>query len=546
MRPRLQEAYAAFAENFHTPELRRAQLSFGFGWASEWAFMVALSVVAYDDGGARTVGLVALIRLAPSAIVGPFAATLADRFRRERVLAWIGVVRAAAIGVSALLLVHSSSRLPVYGLALVATTALTPFRAAHSALLPTLCGTPKELTTAMAVRGLIDSLSILVGPLAAAALLANSHPAVAFAGIAVASLCSTVLILRVHYKAPPTPAAPAHGLWHQTVEGVMAIFGNRDLRIVCGMAGLQAFTRGCLTVFTVVLALRTLQLGDSGVGFLNGAVGVGAVLGSLAASMLIGSRRLGGWFSLGVAWWGLPLMLVAAFPSAAPTLVFLACIGAANSLLDVALFTLIGRMVDDHVLARVNGVLETVVSVAVGIGSVLTPFVIGGLGIRGALLALGSLCPAAAILGWGRLRVVDHTLAVRTDQIEVLRAVPMLHVLPAIQIEKLARAVRKETLAAGDEVMTEGTAGDTFYVIESGEAEVLVNERLVRTLGPGGYFGEISLLRDIPRTATVRARTQLQLCELTREVFLPLVTGHAASRLAADAAIESRLTTVPG
>jgi MFS family permease len=543
----MRESYAAFADNLRTRELRLAQLSFGLGWASEWAFTVALSVVAYDAGGARAVGLVALVRLAPSAIVGPFAATLADRFRRDLILAWIGIVRAIAIGASALLLAHTSSRLHVYALALIATTALTPFRAAHSALLPTLCRTPKELTTAMAVRGLLDSLSILLGPLVAAALLAESHPAVTFAVVAGASLCSAILILRVRHQVPPRSAvAPSRGLWHQAIEGVAAMVSNRDLGIACGMGGVQGFTRGCLTVFSVVVAIKTLKLGDSGVGLLNGAVGVGAVLGSLAASMLVGSRRLGGWFSLGIAWWGLPLMLIAVFPSTAPSLALLACIGAANSLLDVALFTLIGRMVEDHVLARVNGVLESLVSVAVGLGSLVTPFVISGLGIRGALAVLGSLCPAAAILGWGRLRILDRTLAVRTEEIDVLRSVPMLHVLPAVMIEKLARAVRHETVAAAEDAVVQGTAGHTFYVIEAGEAEVLVDGRLLSVLRAGGYFGEIALLRDVPRTATVRARTQLRVCALSREAFIPLVTGHEPSMLEADTAIEERLATFSG
>ena len=306
--------------------------------------------------------------------------------------------------------------------------------------------------------------------------------------------------------------------------------------LLTAMAAAQAFTRGCLTVFTVVVAINLLKLGDSGVGLLNGAVGVGAVIGSLAASLLVGSRRLGGWFSLGIAGWGAPLALIAAVPSIPPTLVLLACIGVANALVDVTIFTLIGRLAEDRVLGRVNGVLESLVSVAVGLG-------IRAWHNRGALVALGSICPTVAVVGWTRLRVLDRTLAVRTDEIQLLRSVPMLHALPAVTIEQLARAVQQERIHAGEDVCVQGAPGDTFYVIETGDAEVFGDGKLVRTLGPGDHFGEIALLRKVPRTATVRARTEMGVSQLTRDVFIPAVSGYGASSLEADTAIGDRLAT---
>ena len=177
----------------------------------------------------------------------------------------------------------------------------------------------------------------------------------------------------------------------------------------------------------------------------------------------------------------------------------------------------------------------------------VTPFVINALGTRGALVALGSICPAVAAVGWTRLRVLDRTLAVRTDEIQLLRSVPMLHALPAVTIEQLARAVRHERINAGEEVCVQGTPGDTFYVIETGDAEVFGDGKLVRTLGPGDYFGEIALLRKVPRTATVRARTEMGVSELTREVFIPAVSGYGASAGRADSVIGDRMATfAPG
>lgn len=540
---RVREARSAWAATVASRELRRAQLSFGAAWTSEWAFTVGLSIIAFHDGGTAAVGLVALVRLAPSAIVGPLAGTLADRFRRDLVLGWIGIIRAAAIGSAAVLLVTVSSRLPVYGLALVATTALTPFRAAHSALLPTLCRDPGELTSAMAVRGLLDSASVLLGPLIAAALLAVSGPGAVLVFVAGASALSALVVLGLRYEAPPRRAntmGPT-GLLGETVEGVMAVGQNRDLSVLFAMAAGQVFTRGCLTVFSVVISIDLLGLGDSGVGVLSAAVGVGAVLGSLTVSLLVASRRLGEWLSVSIALWGAPLILVAAFPTRAATLVLLAVIGVANALEDVALFTLMGRLVDDQLLARVFGVFESMIAIAVGVGSVVTPAVVDELGIRGALVTTGCLCPALAVLGWARLRILDRTLDVRTREIELLRAVPMLRVLPAVTIEQLARAVRRVRVPAGQNVCVQGSAGDTFYVVDSGEAEVLGDGRLVRRLGPGDSFGEIALLRDVARTATVRAATDLELAELTRELFIPLVSGYGASAREAQTTVADRL-----
>jgi Cyclic nucleotide-binding domain len=192
-------------------------------------------------------------------------------------------------------------------------------------------------------------------------------------------------------------------------------------------------------------------------------------------------------------------------------------------------------------LGRVFGVLETAFTVAVGVGSAVTPAMIAILGTRGALVAIGIVCPAFAALGWARMWTLDRTLAVRSREIALLRAVPMLRVLPSVTIEQLARSVRTADVPAGESLCIQGETGDTFYVIESGDADVLSSGRVIRTLGPGDHFGEIALLRDVPRTATVRARTEIRTSSLSRDVFIPLISGYGASSRAAEAEIGERL-----
>ena len=193
--------------------------------------------------------------------------------------------------------------------------------------------------------------------------------------------------------------------------GLRAVAQNRDLALILGLAAAQSFTRGALTVLSVVVAIELLGTGEPGVGALMTAVGVGAVLGSLAASLLVGTRRLGAWFAVGVALWGLPLALVGLVPRQGAALLLLAFVGVGNALIDVAGFTLLGRMAPDEVLARVFGVLESLVAVSIGIGAVVASWVVEASGSRAALIGIGLVCPVLALATWWRLRHLDRTVS---------------------------------------------------------------------------------------------------------------------------------------
>jgi MFS family permease len=539
---RLAEGGAALASNLRRPDLRRAQLAFGSAYAAEWSFTVALGVVAFRDGGATAVGIVALIRMLPSALVAPFATAVADRVRRDRVLIWIGVMRAAAVAAAAVVMAMDLSAVFVYLLAVIATIPFTAFRPAHSALLPALCETPKELTAANASRGLLDSTSTLIGPLLAALLLDVSGPEAVFALTAGLSLWSAFLVSLIDYEPAPRQAPPAPiRVAADTAEGLRAIAAQRDVTMLFGLGAVQAVTRGALNVFTVVVAIELLETGEPGVGVLTAAIGVGAVMGSLGASVLVGSRRLAAYTGLGIALWGMPLAMIGAFPSELIALAMLAIVGAGNALVDLGYFTLFPRLMPDEVLARVFGALESLVALAVGLGSILTPLLIYLFGIRGALVAIGLMTPVAVALAWSRLVRVDEGLGTQADIIDRLRRVTMLRPLPVSTIEHLARNVREESFDPDGTVIEQGQVGDSFYVIVSGEVEVKENGRLLGVLSDGDCFGEIALLRDVPRTRTVRARTPLTLYALDRRHFVPIVSGYSESAAEAETVVETRL-----
>jgi hypothetical protein len=247
---------------------------------------------------------------------------------------------------SATVLAAGGPKPAVYGLAVVSTAAFRLFRPAHSALLPVLCNTPLDLSSANVVRGLLDSLSTLVGPLAAALILDLSGPPAVFVTAASSALASGVLLLGLTYEAPPCGRPqPLRRILHETAEGFRALARYRDAGLLIGLGMLQALTQGFLYVFVAVLALDQLGMGASGVGLLTAAVGAGAVASSLAASTFVTGRRLAVLEGIGVVLWGLPLTLSGALPHEPVVLALMSVIGVGNALVDIGLHTLPARVV---------------------------------------------------------------------------------------------------------------------------------------------------------------------------------------------------------
>ncbi|HEY5700172.1 MAG TPA: MFS transporter [Acidimicrobiales bacterium] len=539
---RLGASLGAARAVFARPQLRRAELAFAAALTGEWAVTVALAVVAFDDGGAAGVGLVALIRMVPSAVGTPVITAYSDRTRRERALATVSILRAVTIGGAAVVLAVDAPHVFMYALVVLATAAFTVFRPTHSSLLPLLCTTTAELTGANVVRGVLESLATLVGPVVAGALLAASGPAAAFGAAAVFSLMAAGLLLRIDYDAPArTEPTERSRLVEGTADGLKAVAGHRDLRLLFGLGFAQTYVRGSLNVFTVVMAFELLDLGDSGVAALTAAVGVGGLIGALGVSLLVGSRHLGVWLMIALVLWGAPLAVIGAVPVTAVAFAVIAVIGVANTIIDVPLFTLPVRLVRDDVLTRVFGVFESIITIGVALGSALTPVVIALLGLEGAMIATGALLPVIALLAWRPLVALDERLGVRDDEIDALRRTPMLQLLPVPSIEYLASRVDTHPVAAGSDLCRQGGRGDSFFVIVAGEADVIGDGETVASIGPGAGVGEIALLRDVPRTATVRARENLVVMEIERQVFLEVVTGHSTTHEAANEVVAQHL-----
>lgn len=546
LRERLDESLGAFRGVVANRELRRIELAWAGSVTGDWAYAVALAVFAYQAGGVAAVGLVGLIRFVPAAVAAPFAAILADRYPRQRVMLAADVVRGACLAGAAGAALLDAPVGVVYGLTVVVSVAATAFQPAQAAILPSVARGPQELTAANVTSSTIESIGSFAGPALGGLLVAVTDPGTVFAVTAGTFAWSAVLVSRIRAEKTVSESESGRGLLHEALAGFRTIALESRLRLLVGLYAAQTLVAGALNVLIVVSALELLDLGEAGVGFLNSAVGVGGLAGALAAVVLVGRRRLASGLGAGLVLWGAPIAVIGLLATPAAAIVCLAVVGVGNTIVDVAGLTLLQRAVRDEVLARVFGVLESLVVATIGLGAILAPALVALFGVRGALVAVGAFLPVLAALFWRRLAALDAAAPAPERELALLRAIPLFAPLPAPALEHLAGALVPVSAAAGTEIVREGDPGDRFYVVGAGEAEVRVDGRALGKLGRGEYFGEIALLKQVPRTASVSALTDVELLSLERDEFVSAVTGHAESAAAADAVVGARLGRLPG
>jgi MFS family permease len=530
------QGYATVLRN---PRLRSLELAWGAAITAEWAHFVALGVFAYEANGSLGVGLVGFIRLLPAAGIAPFAASLGDKIRREQLLVGVCALGASALSGSAVAYALGPNAASIYALAAVVAVASTLFRPAHQALLPSLASTPEELVAANGASATLESLGTFAGPVLSGVLLATADAGWVFAGASAMLTLAAFLVSGIRVPGGRLVGSEERNLRAHALGGFRVLASEPGPRLVVLLMITQAFVRGALNVLIVVVAFRVLHAGDGWVGFLTAAIGAGGLLGAFAAVGIAG-RRLALPFALALILWGVPIAFLAGSSYGALALALVGVVGAANSLEDVAGFTLLQRIVDDDVLTRVLGALWGLAIAGVAAGSITASLLIATAGERAALVATGALLPIVTLLAWARLTALDRT-AVAPAELARITSVPMFEPLPIATKEQLARRLVKLELPAKTEVVAEGAEGDRFYLVAEGEIEVLAPGKNPTVSGPGAYFGEIALLRDIPRTATVRTRTPCTLYALAREHFLTAVTGHDAGHAAGERVVAERL-----
>jgi predicted MFS family arabinose efflux permease len=535
-------AVSALRGVFANPDIRRAELAWMIGWAAEWAWLVALFVYAFGVGGVASVGLVGVVRTLPAAVLAPAMSSFTDRLPRHRVLLAVHGGRAALIGLAALTVAAGWPPVVVFVVAPLDGLLAVLHRPTHMALMPSLARAPEELVASNAASSTLEGVGTLIGPAIGGGLIAIGMTSVTFAVPAAGFLlaAATVSGIRPAQSLRPVGAARGRGL-AVLLGGIGVLADHPHAGLLLGLFGAQVVVRGILNVLLVAASVQLLALGEEGVGYLNAAIGAGGFAGALSAMALVGRPRLAPAVALGLALWGLPMLVIGLAPFAWVALLALAVLGTGNAVLDVAGFSLLQRSVPNAVRGRVFGLLEAIAMLGLGLGAAIAPVLVAVLGVQGALIAAGAVLPLLAIVSWPKVRETDALAVIPAREMELLRGVPMFRLLPLTVLEQVAGDVTPMEFRAGAPIITQGEVGDRFYVLVEGAAQATIDGRAVSHMRSGDSFGEIALLRDVPRTATVTAETDAVAFAIERETFREAVTGDRQSLAVAQEVIGGRL-----
>lgn len=504
--------------------LRRVVSSYALFSVCEYALWIAMLVYAYDQGGATAAGVVAIAQLLPAAAAAPLLATLADRGSPLAVLLGGYLVQALAAAGTAGLIFTGAPPVLAYAGAVVASTAMAATRPAQAALVPALSRETSELTAANVVLGWVESLSILAAGLVTGLALALGSVGLVFSAAAVLLAGAALLLVPLRTLPVSRRGLSTEAGSESPERSLVVLWRAPTARLLVGLLGAEHVVIGALDVLFVVLALDLLHAGQPWVGYLNTAYGAGSLLLGALGAFLVG-RRLGPVLVLTALVLGVSVA-GAAFTQLAGVVLLLGLAGGCRALFDVAVRVLLQRSVATHLLARIFGLAEALTMLGLAVGSALAPALIALGGARLALVGVGAVLPAVVLARARTLARIDQHARVPVVEISLLRQLPIFRMLPPDEIEGLAQAVEQVSFDPGSEIVREGEKGECYYAIVDGAVEIRQSGRPIATLERGSGFGEIALLRAVPRTASAVASTPVTAMRLDRESFLTAVNGH--------------------
>lgn len=507
---------------------------------TELATWVALLVWAFNEGGTTATGTIAVAQLVPAAIVAPVGSVAGDRWTHRRALIASLLMQSAGCVLTWIALSSSAPFAVVCVCAGFLASSLALTRPAYYAALPELTEGPEELTALNSVSSGVEGFSDFLGPAIAGLLLATAGAEWVLLSMAVVTAvgslaCVTLPAVRL------VPAADSGGYLALLRSGLLTLVKDRSAALLTVLVGVSFAVIGMLDILAVVLALEVLQSGEASPGFLTSAVGVGGILGAALSVVLIGRHRLAPAILLGAVIAGVPLVVVPASSALWEALVLFALAGAGTAFLAVATRTLTQRVVAPHVLTRVFGLQEAMLLAGTAVGAAAATALVSVLGPTTAFIVGGLFLPLAALAVWPWIRRLDGRSSMPGAVFDLLRELDLFAALPQSSLELLARELEPLQVNAGDPVVTQGEPGELYYLIQTGDVRVLVDGAEVRALGPGEGFGEIALLKSVPRTATVQATSPVALLTLDRSTFISVVTGSPPTHVALEHVATQRL-----
>ena len=503
---------------------------------AQCSFFVGALVYAYDRGGAHVAGVASVVLLLPTAIAAPAAGAAAQRRHANHVHIWAFAAQTVALAAAGIAAFVVAPVAVVIGCCAIAAWAFTFLGPVCGVLLPAIVRSARELTVANVWIGACESTSVLGGAAMATVLLAVQGPALVLAGGAVLSLASTVSTLlygRIESLPTTDPDVDSVGSTRLLLRSIKALGERPGASGVLAVAGGHYVLVGALDLIVVVLAIDTLGMSDAGPGLLATSVGAGGLINAVSSSALVRRDRLaplmiGALGSLVIA-----SVVLGIAPTVLSALLLLATAGFSRSLLNLTSRMLLQRATPPHLLGTVFGAIELFCGIGMVAGSLITQLLIAAGDVRAALIGVGTFFAVLLALTWRSLRVADDSADIPIVAISLLRRLPAFAPLHPLALEAVARTATEVPVVTGQVVMTEGEFGDRFYAVAEGSFDITTGGRHVSTAERGGCFGEVALLANVPRTATITASRPGSLLAINRVPFLVAVTGSDSSCQAA-------------
>ncbi len=501
----------------------------------EWVLGTTVAIHAYSVGGALLVGLVGF-RFMPAAIAGLVTAQLGDSHRRERVLTATAVTRAVA---SALVALSLWLKVPfVVPLLLVwfDAAAGSAYRPAQATLLPAVVHTPTEFTAATALASHAKSSGQMFGALAGGLLVAGVAVPIAVLAATALYLLSALATAGIRATAPPDRGGIGlSGRLRRMRDGAVAIGGDREAKEIVAYACLRSAIRGLWIALGVVASLKLLGLGKAGFGLLMAAAGAGAIAAIPISALLIGRRRMARWLAAALLMCGAPIAAIGGAAAGIPAIAFMVGWGMGMAVSDVAGQAVLNRVVTPSAIGSVTGLMESGKLLFEGGACLLAPALVAIMGIRDSLLVVGLAVPLVVGGGARAFARIDARAVGRVEIVNLLAGVPLFRRMRVDLLEGVVAQLQPLGFEAGHEVVTQGVRDHGgWYLVEQGRLAVLIDGFVVNELTRGDGFGELALLRDRPRSATVRALTAVALQSLERDAFLDAVAGAGLQVRAPD------------
>lgn len=518
----------------------------------DWLYNVAMVVFIYESThSAAWLGAAAFARLLPYVLLGSLAGTLADRFDKRRLMIGADVFRAGCMGLLAADVAFIGSPVLAVAIACANNCASSVFNPAAAALTPRLVG-EEDLAAANAVNSTIESGAVVVGPAIGSVLVLLGTGPLGFALNALTFLFSATVLLTIDAHVPPVQVRPEGGVLHQMVDGLRALRQAPTALALLSYEFGVSFLFGTSTVFFILIARQFLHAGSQGFGYLMAAMGLGGVLMAPVATRLLDRKHQILVLAVGPAVGGAAVAVLGITHSLPVALVASAVFGGSNTLVDVIALTLLQRSASPRLVGRIFGVAFTAFLVSILAGTAVEAPLIAIFGLGNAVLITGSVVAVLALVSIPRVLGFERALEARRVQLaplaDLLQGLRIFEGASRPSLEMLAANMSEVSVPAGVRLINQGDQVDYFYVVRDGSLEVTRREadgteHVVGHLGPNEYFGEIGLLQDGVRTASVITTSASDLYRVTGDQFLDAVNRGSDVSAALGDTVARRLAS---